>query len=360
MSIASVSVPVPLSGDGSPVSIATLVGAKTVILTGLFKGRYTILAAHQAGKLVPVLQFDAGGEAGIEQTLPDAYQFIAVRTNVNTGPIGAAVTVTINGVVGVGQNKFASVAALNVGASGAQPSIDTNTLFSSTGLEEGISFICEGTFEGNIIVEGSEDNANWNPIGQFSASDESPSLLGTSRLLEFAPLPTLDLVRYVRVNVDGVIMGLTNVTIGGRIPAAASAAVSAFAGEDSTGRSTSLNAAGEELLYEEPVDLSSVAVGQLLTPSFAGVIGFSGLSAGLFTGTFRLYLGSTTPGDTVGATLLATIAVTTTILNTKTLITVTGAPFPNPGGTVLVQITGANDSSFAFVSMIFSSAWRLL
>ena len=102
MSVQVVSVPVPTSGDGAAVSIANLVGEKSIILTGLFAGQYVILAGHEAGELVPVLQFDAGGEAGVQQTLPEAYQYVAVRAQPNTSPVGTAVTVNVAGVVGAG------------------------------------------------------------------------------------------------------------------------------------------------------------------------------------------------------------------------------------------------------------------
>ena len=46
MSIISVPVTVPPSGDGPVASIADLVGAKTVTLTGLFEGAYVLLASH--------------------------------------------------------------------------------------------------------------------------------------------------------------------------------------------------------------------------------------------------------------------------------------------------------------------------
>jgi hypothetical protein len=355
MAILSVSVPVPTSGDGTPVSIANFVGEKTVVLTGFFKGLYVILAGHELGSLVPVLQFDAGGEAGIEQTLSEAYQYVAVRAQVNNVVLGAPVTVTVNAVSGVGQNGFAPLATLNPGDLGPQPSIDTYTLFPPTGLEEEISVICRGLFEGNVIIEGSDDNVEWNPIGQFSATPVGRTLLGLPRILEFGPLSTKDLVRYLRVNSAAKITGVTTLTVGGRIPASGvvpPASVSSLVGEDSTGRSTTLNAAGEEILYEEPVDLSAVPAGHLLSPSFGGVIKVSSASSGQF----KLYFGSVTPGSTAGATALAVLNTTSL---TSELVTGAGSFLPNPGGTVLIQVTGINDTPATCVSKISSMTWRL-
>jgi len=72
----------------------------------------------------------------------------------------------VAGVVGAGQNYFATLATLMQGSMGPQASIDTWSLFPPTGIEKGISVICRGFFTGNILVEGSTDNVNWNPIGQ--------------------------------------------------------------------------------------------------------------------------------------------------------------------------------------------------
>ena len=123
MSIISVSVPVPTSGDGPAVDIANLVGSKSIVLNGLFSGQYVLLAGHELGVLVPVLQFDAGGEASIAQTLPDAYQYVAVRAQINTRPEGSTpVTMVVNAVEGDGQNFFATLASLVPGSFGPQPS----------------------------------------------------------------------------------------------------------------------------------------------------------------------------------------------------------------------------------------------
>ncbi len=223
MSIISVSVPVPTSGDGPAVDIANLVGSKSIVLNGLFSGQYVLLAGHELGVLVPVLQFDAGGEASIAQTLPDAYQYVAVRAQINTRPEGSTpVTMVVNAVEGDGQNFFATLASLVPGSFGPQPSLDTYALTSSTGVEAGINVICSGNFVGLIIIEGSEDNLNWNPIGQFSATPIGRTLFGQQRLLEFNPLATPNLVRYVRANVAATISAPMTLTFGGQIPASGS------------------------------------------------------------------------------------------------------------------------------------------
>jgi hypothetical protein len=344
MAIASVSVPVPSSGDGAPVSIANLVGEKTVILTGLFKGQYAILAGHELGALVPVLQFDAGGEAGLEQTLPEAYSYVAVRAQVNNTVIGPPITVVVNGVVGTGENKFAPLASLVPGSMGPQAAIDTYALFPPTGLEESISIICSGLFEGNLIIEGSEDQAVWNPIGQFAATPVGRTLLGLPRVLEFGPLGTPNLVRYVRVNVSAKITGPTTLTIGGRIPAAGGAGgTTTLEFSSSLGKETTPAATDEEILYQEPVDLTTITAATIKA-TLSGIVCVTGPT----NGTFKAYLGSVTPG--VVGTLAATI--TTNSNGVQVLVSATGAAIATPGGVTLLQITGRNDAGGT--SKIFS------
>jgi hypothetical protein len=352
MSIATVSLVVPGGGDGPQASIANLVGQKTVILTGNFSGQYILLAGHEANDLVPVLQFDSGGLEGIKQTLDDAFQFAAVRTRANTVP-GGVVTMVVTGVTKPTENHFAPLATVAPGASGAQPVVDTYALFPPTGLEQGINVICAGDFEGNIIVNGSNDNVNFNPIGQFQAGPRGRTLLGNSVNLEFGPLTTLDKVRYVQIVVAARVMGTTRLTIGGQIPSAGgSVSGSSIEADDSTGRATTLNAAGEEILYEEPVDFDGILPGTPLAATLAAVINVNAAS----TGTFRLYIGAAAPGNTAGGTVVALITTNST---GQLLISSTGGAFPAPGGVQLAQITGINNLPATCISQMFSFKWRL-
>jgi len=351
MAIATVTLTVPGSGDGPQASIANLVGQKTVILTGTFEGQYILLAGHAANALVPVLQFDAGGVEGIRQTLDAAYQFAAVRSRATS--VSGSVTMEVTGVTKPGENHFASLATIVVGAFGAQPVVDTAALFPPTGLEQGINIICEGDFEGNVIVNGSNDGVSYNPIGQFTAAPQGRSLLGGAVNLEFEPLVTLDKVRYVQLVVDARVIATTRLTIGGQIPAAGGGSSGTSAeSDDTTGRSTTLNAADEEILYEGPVDFDGILPGTPLAATLSVVGDVSAAS----TGTFRLYIGATTPGDTAGGTLAA---VATTNSLAKVLLTNTGGAFLVPGGQVLAQITGRNDTPATCVSKLYSFKWRL-
>ena len=46
MSTASVSIPVPSSGFGAAVDVSSLVGEKTVALSGRYRGAYVLYGSH--------------------------------------------------------------------------------------------------------------------------------------------------------------------------------------------------------------------------------------------------------------------------------------------------------------------------
>ena len=216
MPIASVSLPVPASGDGLAVSVASLVEAKTVILSGLFRGSYTILANHAGGAFAPVLLFNSDGTEEIRQTISGAFSEMLVRSNAGTAQ-ATPVTVAVAALQKPGANLFTTLATLSAGFSGLSPIIDLAALFPPTGLENDINIICLGGFEGTITVLGSNDGFSFNPLGTFSASPAQKNFFGLAPVLEFAPLFTSDLVRYIRIDVRGRILSPTVLTIGGAI-----------------------------------------------------------------------------------------------------------------------------------------------
>lgn len=216
MSTLAINVPVPASGDGPFVDVSSLAGPKTVLLSGLFRGAYTLLASQDDANFVPILQFDAGGVEGIEQTVPGSVK--SMRLRANAVPSGAIVC-SVSGITGAGAgvNNFATVATLAAGFSGTTASIDTFALFPPSGIEATICFLCRGLFQGQIVVEGSNDDVNWNPVGSFQSPFVPTDLLGLPNVLEFAPLDTDDKTRYLRLNVDGSITSAV-VTVGGSVP----------------------------------------------------------------------------------------------------------------------------------------------
>lgn len=220
MAISIVNIPVPLTGDGAVVAVANLVGEKTVELSGTFKGRYILLGTQDGSTFVPVAVFDANGRESFKQTLPLAVLAVRVRS-LASNPKG--VRLNVSGVLSLGANKFATVATVAPGSTGTQPVVDLFAVFAPATIEQDIGFLCRGTLKGAVIVEGSLDNIEFNAIGEFAADSQSPSLLGLNPPLEFSPLPTKDLVRYVRVTVNGVVTSTVTVTIGGSVPASGSA-----------------------------------------------------------------------------------------------------------------------------------------
>jgi hypothetical protein len=212
MPISVVNVVVPASGDGPIANIANLVGRKTVELSGRFVGRYILLGSHNGVKFAPVLIFDANGEESIKLTLNLALVAVRVRAAASS-PSG--VTMNVAGVLGVGSNYFATLGTLLPGTSGSQLPINLSVLFPPTGLEQDINFLCVGGFQGSIIIKGSMDGIHFNPLGSFHTDNNLPSLLGSTSALEFSPNATQDLIRFIQLDVTGVVTDTTTITIGG-------------------------------------------------------------------------------------------------------------------------------------------------
>jgi hypothetical protein len=201
-------IPVPLSGFGVAVDVSSMVGPKTVFLTGRFRGSYVLYGSHVGGNLAPLFQFDAGGVEGIRLTLSGALATVALKSMATDA---SGVSASISGESVPGNNTFAVLGTLSPGDSGPQPSYDLGV----SNYQEGLNFILTGGLEGKLAVEGSSDNVGWNPIGQFSVDPSGTSLLASSPGPEFVPLATDDMVRYVRLNVIGRVVGGLTVTVGG-------------------------------------------------------------------------------------------------------------------------------------------------
>jgi hypothetical protein len=77
-----------------------------------------------------------------------------------------------------------------------------------------LNFMCFGSIDGAVVVEGSLDGEGFNPIGEFAATPAGSSLLGGG-IIEFSPMHTLDKIRYVRLSVQGTAGPGLLVTVGG-------------------------------------------------------------------------------------------------------------------------------------------------
>lgn len=133
--IATYIVPVPTSGEGALVDVSALVGPKTVVLTGRFRGIYDLLASHDDSHFVPVLQFDAGGVEGVRQTVSGSFKSLRLRATLpETTPLGA-VTCEVSGVESAGNNHFTTLASLAAGFTGETTIVDLAPLFPRPGRD---------------------------------------------------------------------------------------------------------------------------------------------------------------------------------------------------------------------------------
>lgn len=336
MSILQVSIPVPTSGDGASASVADLVGPKTVQLAGNFRGTYDLLGSHDDVKYVGVLSFDSGTASGVEglkQTITGSFKSFKLRA-VDAVALGT-VTCTVSGVSGVGENHFAQVASLLPGHQGLSAIVDTAALFPPTGLEEDVCFICCGGFRGQVVVLGSMDGVRFNPVGSFKV-DVVPE--GSPVVFEFAPLSTVDKVRYLRVSASEV-LSTTTITVGGRIststPGGVRSPITLSAGRGSLGRSFADAFVAESILadHEWLVDFSQI-VAATVTLTISAIVKSNLTDAHPVS--FRVYVGSTTPGNTVGGSVVASLSTSSAV---ESDASATSAPFARPGAPCLVQVT---------------------
>lgn len=347
MSIQSVPVVVPVSGDGAVADVSSLVGQKTVVLSGRFGGYYDLLGSHDDASFVGVLSFNAGGIEGIRQTVSGSFKSFRLRSNATQV---TPVSCEVSGVVG--QNLFAVVASLPVGSGGETLPVDTYALFPPTGLESDVCFICTGGFRGSVVIMGSIDGASYNPVGSFKV-DRLPE--GSTEALTFPVLTTSDKVRYVKLSLSGLVTSPLTVTMGGNTAPSAGGEAGVAPAGSSEGRETTIGAADEEVLYEQPVDLDVAAPGTSFVPRFS-LEGLATAAVSPSAATFRAYLGSTTPGSTVGGTVRATLS---TPSPARVLVGVTGASFASPGGRVLLQVTGRSSVPATEVARVFCFSFQL-
>jgi hypothetical protein len=333
MAISIVNVVVPASGDGPIANISNLIGEKTVELSGHFVGRYILLGSHNGVNFVPVLIFDANGEESIKLTLKLALVSVRVRAAA-AAPLG--VTMNVSGVLSPGCNLFTTLGTLTPGMSGQQPPIDLNVLFPPTGVEQDINLLCVGGFDGLIVIRGSLDGIHFNPIDGFRSDDQPLASIGPAPTLEFSPLTTKDLIRYVQLDIQGTISAATVISLGGsNPPSGAATAPKLLELTEEEGRVVPSDT--EVILYEWAVNLNDLPIGPNIVTQINALIQTIPPLEASSTSTFNVYIGSTTPGSTVGGTLRASINTTSGF---EELVTATGVPFGNAGGLCLVQVTG--------------------
>ena len=205
MSTSVKSIPVPSSGFGPAVDVSSLVGEKTVVLSGRFRGAYVLYGSHQSGPgahFAPLLIFNAGGIEGVKQTFKVSLAQVRLKSLASGA---AGVSANISGLSVSGDNSFTSVGVGGV--------LDLG----SDAFQVDLNFMGFGVVNGAVVVEGSLDGMSFNPLGNFSSSLASPSLLGGGAGIEFSPIVCSDRIRYVRLNVQGSVAGGFMVTVGGAV-----------------------------------------------------------------------------------------------------------------------------------------------
>jgi trimeric autotransporter adhesin len=225
MSTSVKSIPVPSSGFGPAVDVSSLVGEKTVVLSGRFRGAYVLYGSHQSGpgaRFAPLLIFNAGGIEGVKQTFKISLAQVKLKS-LATGATG--VSVNISGLLVPGDNSFTSVGVGGV--------LDLG----SDAFQVDLNFMGFGVVNGAVVVEGSLDGMSFNPLGNFSSSLASPSLLGGGAGIEFSPIVCSDRIRYVRLNVQGSASSGFVVTVGGAVSEGGSGAVGTLAATYDAGSS---------------------------------------------------------------------------------------------------------------------------
>jgi hypothetical protein len=98
-------------------------------------------------------------------------------------------------------------------------------------------------------------------------------------------------------------------------------------------RQASVSGTTEEIVAEFNINLDD-AGGTSIQVRLSALV-----KAAAGTGTFRAYVGATSPGSTAGGTLRATVTTTNTAFEKQTNL---GAGFTNPTGHQIVQITAVN------------------
>jgi len=212
MSITTVTVVVPSSGEGPASGIDQIVGQKTVQLSGSFSGYYDLLASQDDLHFVAVASFNAGGPEGIKIAVDGSYKSVKLRAQaIALTPISCVVS----GTLGAGQNGFGTVASLSAGFSGLTAPVDLGTFVPPTGPETGSCLVCQGSFVGAIVVLGSLDGAEYNPVGEFRV-DRRPE--GAPSAVDLSPLLVDAKIRFARLLVNAIVTGPVVVTVGGRVP----------------------------------------------------------------------------------------------------------------------------------------------
>jgi len=219
--IIPLNVPVSDGADGGATDVSGVVGLKSVELSGVFEGTYTILGSHNGVNYVPLVVFQGGGD--FKQTIAFSPHMSAQAGGPFNEPMGiiarfvkvrrrspdGGVVIVVGAGSAIAVNQFVALATIAAGAAaGPMAAVDLFALVLPTGFFQGFSAFCDGGFSGNIVLEGSLNGANFAPLGAFAKG-------GSATLGPSPPVVIDQIVRYIRVDVKAAVTETTVVTLGG-------------------------------------------------------------------------------------------------------------------------------------------------
>lgn len=214
--IIPLNVPSGDGSDGTPSNVSGVIGLKSVELSGIFEGSYTILGSHDGSNYVPLAVFrgseefqqtvaffphlaaQAGGP--FDEPRGVVARFLKIRRRSSSG----SVSISVGAGSSITTNQFVALAPILPGASGIQAAVDLFSLVPTTGFFPGFSIFCVGDIAGLLVLEGSLDGVGFSPLASFLTTTGPAS-----------PVVVNQVTRYVRINVRGSILGPTNITLGG-------------------------------------------------------------------------------------------------------------------------------------------------
>jgi hypothetical protein len=112
----------------------------------------------------------------------------------------------------MGINNFITFPTVTPGTTGPQASVDLVGLVPTTGLDDALTFLMQGSFMGALAIEGSVDGAAWSVLDQFTSDDVD----GTANEI-FSPLYVDKVtVRFLRLDVMGIVHSNVIVSVAGQ------------------------------------------------------------------------------------------------------------------------------------------------
>jgi hypothetical protein len=112
----------------------------------------------------------------------------------------------------MGVNNFITFPTVTPGTTGPQAAVDLVGLVPTTGLDDALTFLMQGSFMGVLAIEGSVDGSAWSVLDQFASDDVD----GTANEI-FSPIYVDKVtVRFLRLDVVGIVHSNVIVSVAGQ------------------------------------------------------------------------------------------------------------------------------------------------